>query len=482
MPTIAAETGKATRRELVERLVVRGPVAAPPNEDIKVAAQVAGRVVSMTVAEGDRVRAGHVLAQLEVRPLEEQQRSAAAAVEQARAALEAAESNLGRTQKLFERGIAAGKEVEDARAQRAASAAALAQARAGLEAAERQVSRSRVTSPIDGQVVKRFVGVGEQVDGSAAQPLLEVANVERVEIAAQVPAEHLGEVRERMAAEVVCEALPGRTFEGRVVGIAPALDPATNTALVRVAVANPEGLLKVGMFAEVRLALQSKKDALVVPATAITRGDDGPAVYVVSGDLATRTPVKTGISTSDAVEILSGVTAGQTVLVSSVHGLARRPAWPASRERRPLRRAQLAGHPARGGGPDAGRAGLDDHVAERHLPRGGVPADPDGRALGRPLAAHHAGGGDAAARGGGAHGARRAARALEDDPRRLRGLGPLQPRRRHALRAAAAAGQDGRGPRRPAGRHGAGGRADDAVAVPDLQRQRHGRRAGGRPA
>lgn len=321
VPTITAETAKAERRDLVERLVVRGPVAAPPNEDVKVAPQVAGRVISMTVAEGDRVRAGQVLAQLEARPLEEQRRSSAAAVEQARAALEAAESNLGRTQKLFERGIAAGKEVEDARAQRAASAAGLEQARAGLDAADRQVKRARVTSPIAGQVVKRFVGVGEQVDGTAAQPLVEVANVERVEIAAQVSAEHLSSVRERMAAEVACEALPGRTFEGHVVGIAPALDPATNTALVRVAVANPERLLKLGMFAEVRLALRSKKDALVVPASAITRGEDGPAVYVVSGDLAARTPVKTGISDPEAVEILSGVIEGQTVLVSSVHGL-----------------------------------------------------------------------------------------------------------------------------------------------------------------
>jgi RND family efflux transporter MFP subunit len=321
VPTIAAETGKVTRGDLVERLVVRGPVAAPPNEDVKIAAQVAGRVVSMKVAEGDRVRAGQVLAQLEVRPLEEQQRSAAAALEQARAALDAAESNLGRTQKLFERGIAAGKEVEDARALRAASAAALEQARAALDAAQRQVTRSRVTSPIDGQVVKRFVAVGEQVDGTAAQPLLEVANVERVEVAAQVPAERLSRVRERMAAEVVCEALSERTFEGLVVGIAPALDPATNSALVRIAVANPERLLKVGMFAEARLALQSRKDALVVPAAAITRGDEGAAVYVVSGGLASRTPVKTGIETKDAVEILSGLKEGQTVLVSSVHGL-----------------------------------------------------------------------------------------------------------------------------------------------------------------
>jgi RND family efflux transporter MFP subunit len=321
VPTITAQTARVERRDLVDWLVARGPVTARPNEDVKVAPQVAGRVVQMKVAEGDRVRAGQLLALLETRPLEDQRHAASAALQQAKAGLDAADSNLNRTEALFQKGIAAGKEVEDARAQRAAADAALAQAQAGLDSALRQLSRAHVTSPIDGQVVKRFVGVGEQVDGTAAQPVVEVANVEQVEVAAQVPAEHLGRVRDGMSAEVASDAQSGRTFEGRVVGIAPAIDQGTNTALVRVAVANPERLLKVGMFAEARIALETKKGALAVPPGAIARGEQGTAVYVVSGDLATRTPVKTGLETKDAVEVLSGVGQGQTVLISAVHGL-----------------------------------------------------------------------------------------------------------------------------------------------------------------
>ncbi len=321
VPTIQAATGTVTRRDLVERLVVRGTIVAPPNEDVRIASQVAGRVTAMNVAEGDHVSAGQALAQIETRPLEDQRRAAAAALGQAQAAQDAAKQNLARTQKLFERGIAAGKEVEDARAAQAAAEAGLEQARAALEAADRQLSRAQVTSPIAGQVVKRFVGVGEQVDGTAAQPLVEVANVERVEAAAQVPAEHLGAVREGMAAEVVSDAYPGRTFAGRVVAMAPALDPATNSALVRVAVPNPERLLKVGMFAEVRVALRRKPGALSVPPSALVRSEDGAAVYAVAGEFALRTPVKVGLETTEAVELLSGVKEGQTVLVSSVHGL-----------------------------------------------------------------------------------------------------------------------------------------------------------------
>jgi RND family efflux transporter MFP subunit len=324
VPTISAETGTVVRRDLVEPLLARGAVAAPPNEDVKLASQVPGRVVAMSVAEGDSVRVGQVVAEIETPPLEDQQRQARAALAQAKAALENARLNLARTERLFERGIAAGKEVEDARAQGSSAEAALEQAEAALATADRQLARAHVRSPISGQVVKRFVGVGEQVDGTPAQPLLEVANVERVEVAAHVAADHLGRVRVGQPAAIVSDAWPDRTFDGEVIAIAPAIDPATNAALVRIQVKNPERLLKVGMFAQARIGLQEKKGVLVVPPSAVSKTDEGTAVYVVSGEEATRTPVKIGLETPEAVELVSGVKEGQKVLTSAIHGLGER--------------------------------------------------------------------------------------------------------------------------------------------------------------
>jgi len=324
VPTISAETGTVVRRDLVEPLLARGAVAAPPNEDVKLASQVPGRVVAMSVAEGDSVRVGQVVAEIETPPLEDQQRQARAALAQAKAALENARLNLARTERLFERGIAAGKEVEDARAQGSSAEAALEQAEAALATADRQLARAHVRSPISGQVVKRFVGVGEQVDGSPAEPLLEVANVDKVEVAAHVTADHLGRVRVGQAAAVVSDAWPDRTFDGEVIAIAPAVDPATNAALVRIRVKNPERLLKVGMFAQARIALQVKKGVLVVPPSAVSKAEEGTAVYVVSGEEAMRTPVKIGLETPEAVELVSGVKEGQKVLTSAIHGLGER--------------------------------------------------------------------------------------------------------------------------------------------------------------
>jgi multidrug efflux system membrane fusion protein len=321
VPTITADTAKVTRRTLIDDLAVRGTVAAIPNEDVKVSALVAGRVNSVTVAEGDTVRQGQVIAELDRQPLTDQRRQAAAAVEQARAQLENARLNLQRNDQLFQRGIAAGKEVEDARTAVAAAQSALEQANAALNIADRNVERASVRSPIGGQVVKRMVSVGEQVDGTASQPIAEIANLDRVELAANLPAEYLSRVTLNMKAAITTAAYPDRTFDGVVIAIAPAVDATTNAALSRIRIANANRQLKVGIFAEARIALAEHANALIVPPAAVARDDSGAAVYVVTGDDAQRTAVRVGLEKPDAAEILSGVKEGDIVLTSAVHGL-----------------------------------------------------------------------------------------------------------------------------------------------------------------
>jgi RND family efflux transporter MFP subunit len=322
VPTIVAEVGQVARQDLVERLVVRGTIAALPNEDVRISALVPGRVMMLKVAEGDTVSAGQVVAEIDPRPLDDQKRQAAAAVAQAKAAFQNAKLNLERTDRLFKRGVAAGKEVEDAQAQQAAAEAGVESSLAALDTADRQLSRAKVTSPISGSVVKRLVSVGEQVDGTAAQPLLEVANIEVLEMAANVPSEHLGVVRPGQAVEITSDAYKDQVFPGAVVAVAPAVDPATNTALTRIRVTNTGRLLKVGMYAQARVATGAHKGALTVPPSAIARNEEGEAaVYVVNNGMAQRVAVKIGLETGEAVEIVSGVAEGQSILTSGVHGL-----------------------------------------------------------------------------------------------------------------------------------------------------------------
>jgi RND family efflux transporter MFP subunit len=322
VPTITADTGKVERKDVARVLTIRGTIAARPNEDVKISALVAGRVMAVSAAEGDAVQRGQVVAEIDPRPFEDQVRHAKAALSQATAALENARLNLPRTERLLERGIAAAKEVEDARTQLAAAQAGVEEASVALDTATLQLGRTRVASPISGIVVKRLVSVGEQVDGTAAQPILEIANLDEVELAANLPSEQLSQVRVGAVVSIVPDAYAGRQFPGTVLAIAPAIDATTNAALARIRVSNPERLLKIGMFAQARVIVEEHKGALVVPPPAVVRDESGKtAVYVVTGDVAERTPVDLGIETPDWTEVASGVSEGQTILVSAVHGL-----------------------------------------------------------------------------------------------------------------------------------------------------------------
>src|SRR5208337_3204431 len=186
---------RVERADIQSTLSVSGTVSALPNQDVRVSSLVPGRVARMMVAEGDRVREGEVLAKIDDRPFRDQVQQAQAAVDQAKANLENSRLNLQRNESLLERGIAARKDVEDARTQHSVNKAALSQAEAALSLARLNLSRTEVRSPLTGMIVKRLLSVGEQVDGTAAQPVFEVASTSEVELFGNVPALYLDKIR-----------------------------------------------------------------------------------------------------------------------------------------------------------------------------------------------------------------------------------------------------------------------------------------------
>lgn len=316
---------RVERADISSMLSVSGTIAALPNQDVRVSSLVPGRIAQMMVGEGDHVRVGQPLAKIEDRPFLDQIQQVEAAVEQAKANLENARLNLSRNENLFERGIAARKDLEDARTQASINEAALRQAQAALALARLQLSRTDVRSPLNGMLVKRFVSVGEQVDGTAAQPIFEVANVAEVELFGNVPAPYLERIRLGQALHISTESFPGRDFAGRVVAISPAVDPSTNVGLVRIRIANGAGLLRLGMFLTAQVPLETHVKALVVPPQAVYRDQKGqPQVYRLQGEIVEAVPVKLGLETRDRVELLSGVEAGETVILAGGYGLSAR--------------------------------------------------------------------------------------------------------------------------------------------------------------
>lgn len=313
---------RVTKADIQRTVTVTGSIAALPNQDVRVSSFVPGRIAELKVAEGDQVRSGQIVARLEDHTLRDQLKQAEAAVNQARANLENAKLSRTRNETLFQRGIAARKDLEDARTQESVAQAALQQAEAARSVASFQVSRAVIPSPLDGTVVKRFVNVGEQVDGTAAQPIVEVAHLAEVELQANVPAASLGLFKTGQQITLTTELPGASSIQGRVVAISQSVDVATNAGMVRIRIPNRSGALRLGTFLSAQVAVETHRDATVVPPQAIYL-DEGrnPHVYGVEGEVAVVIPVKVGIETPSLVELLSGPKPGDSVILTGGYGL-----------------------------------------------------------------------------------------------------------------------------------------------------------------
>jgi|ERR1017187_442728 RND family efflux transporter MFP subunit len=314
---------KVARADVSRMLQLSGSVAAVPNRDVKVSSLVPGRVAELTVAEGDKVSAGQLIAKIDDHSFRDQVAQAEATEAQAQANVENAKLNLARNEDLVQRGIAARKDLEDARTESSVTAAALKQAQATLSTARLQLSRTEIHSPIAGTVVKRFVSGGEQVDGTAAAPIVEVAALGEVELDANVSASDLPSMKEGQAVRLTSASLPGKTFNGKIISVSSAVDPVSNAGVVRIRIPNGVGELRLGMFLGAQLPVETHARALTVPPGAIYRGEDGTArVFVVQGDTANVAPVTLGLETPDRVEVLSGVNDGDTIILTGGYGLS----------------------------------------------------------------------------------------------------------------------------------------------------------------
>ena len=305
------EVGVANVEQGAIRQIIEtgGTLSALPDQDVKVSSLVAGRVNELHATEGDAVTTGQLLAKIDDSAMRDQFR-------RTKAALDNAKANADRITKLYERGIAAGKEKEDARRD-------LVAAQADFDTAQVQLSRTSVRSPISGSVVKRFVSIGEQVDGTAAQPIAQIANFDPVELTASLQSAYLANLHEGAEADVTVDAFPDRVFHGKLISILAAVDPTTNAATGRIRIQNPEHTLKGGMFATARISAGVHPNAMNIPAEALVVTNNEPKVFVVGKDSKViETKVQTGWRDNGRVEILSGLQNGAVVVTTGSYGLA----------------------------------------------------------------------------------------------------------------------------------------------------------------
>ncbi len=352
-------TVAVTKRDLEQHVVASGRVMPPAR--VTVAANVSGLVVAVGALEGQHVKRGDLLVQIDDAEARAQVAQARAAVDQAsakvdqlrrvgaivasqglnqaQANLDKAQTDYDRTKTLVASGSLAQSYIEEAqraldvaRAQRAAAEAqqigstpmgadsrvaltALMQAQAQLTGAEVRLSQTRIAAAHDGVLLTRTVEVGDTVQPGRA--LMTMAADGDVELVFEPDERNLATMALGQKAKASADAFPQDVFDAQVSYIAPSIDPARGTVEVRLRVAAPPRFLKPDMTVSIDLTVATKKDALVVRSDAV-RGVATPApwVLVVEDGRAQRKDVKLGIEGDGSLEIASGLPVGAEVVVA----------------------------------------------------------------------------------------------------------------------------------------------------------------------
>lgn len=299
-PVVAA-TGQVKPAAGAELLVV------PPQE---------ARIAELPKAAGDRVRRGDLLVRFEIPSLDSEAASKRSDLARAQAQLESSRRAADRLAGLYARGIAAQREVEDARRDLAQAEATVAEARSATAAASRLNQREVVRAPFDGVVASRSHQPGDLVEPGGAEPILRVIDPSRLEIEAAVPAGELGRIGPGSPARVRGASFPEE--QARIVAGPATVDTATGTGLVRLAFATPTHL-PAGLSVDLDILGEEHRAGVLVPEEALVQEGAQSFVYVVEGQKdgrkARRREVRVGVIAEGRAEILSGVQAGEPVVV-----------------------------------------------------------------------------------------------------------------------------------------------------------------------
>lgn len=320
VPTVAVV--KVDRENLAQEVTI--PAEFRPYVEVELHPEVSGYVKEMKVDFGDRVKAGDVLATLEIPDLQADLAHAEAAQKHAEA--DYFDAHLAYTRlnavNTEHPDLVAQQELDAAHAQDTATAAAVAAAKADVEKYQAMVNYSRITAPFDGVITRRYADPGAFITaGTAANPdaksLLHISDNYLLRLDFPVSVAYVKDMQLSSLVEVRVDSLGGKTYQGKITRFTDQVDDSTRTMMTEIEVPNQNLEIIPGMYATVVLKTEQHAQTLAVPVQAVT-GEKNPMAYVVNQDhqLEER-PVTLGLETPDKYEILSGLQEGDLVVIGN---------------------------------------------------------------------------------------------------------------------------------------------------------------------
>jgi RND family efflux transporter MFP subunit len=317
--TPTAGVAKVAREDLSKQVTIAAEFR--PYVEVALPAKVTGYISKMNVDFGDTVKAGQLLATIEVPELQAELDNALAAEQKAQADYTNANLIYSRLQSVNHDhpNLVAQQDLDTAQANDLATAAAIAAARANVEKFQTMVGYTQITAPFDGVITHRYADPGALIDAQG-KPIVRVSDNYLLRLDFPVTVDYAKDVKLGDSVVVRVDSLNGKTFTGKISRFTHEVDDSTRTMITEIEVPNADLELIPGMYATVVLNVEKHEQALAVPIEAIARGK-APRAYVVNhGHQIEERDVKLGLETPDKYEVLSGLQEGDLVIIGNRSG------------------------------------------------------------------------------------------------------------------------------------------------------------------
>ncbi len=323
VPVLAAAARKGTIDVYVEAL---GTVT--PRNIVTVRPRVDGQLISVAFREGQDVRAGDLLAQIDPRPFEVMVTQANGQMARDQAQLKNAQVDLERYRTLLSQDSISKQQVDTQEALVRQYQGTVASDQGAIDSAKLQLTYARITAPISGRVGLRQVDPGNIVRASDSNGLVIIAQIKPVTVIYPIPEDNVPRVVKRTQGgeELTVDAYDRggkiKLATGKLLTFDNQIDTTTGTVKLKAEFPNQDGALFPNQFVNIRMAVETKTDATLVPTAAIQRGAPGTFVFLVNQDKTVSvTPVKVGTAQGETTEVLSGIEPGNMVVVDGADKL-----------------------------------------------------------------------------------------------------------------------------------------------------------------
>ncbi len=318
-PVISVLATKVVRNDIVSFINTTGTIF--PKQESMISPKTSGRIEKLYVDEGDMVKRGQPLVELEQERLRIVVKEAEASVKEARAQLKNLEATVKRNQKLFEQGVVDSQRFDDTSTERDLAQARVQRAQATLERAEQDLKDSIITAPFDGFIVEKMMNEGEMATTMPPSNIFHLVDTSTVKIESGINENKRRALRIGKEVLIELDAYPNEVFRGKITVVNPMVDTSSRTFKIKIEFPNPDFKLEPGMFARVRIIDRKSENALLIPQHVIIEDGSVQKVFVVKDGRAVEKIITTDIVNYPLVEVTTGLEENDIVVSEGFYSL-----------------------------------------------------------------------------------------------------------------------------------------------------------------